>query len=34
MAQAAQATDNTRTKGALKGGNGKFIFPMMPLKKK
>jgi quercetin dioxygenase-like cupin family protein len=33
MTHAAQSTDNTQTKGALKGGNGKYIFPMLQLDK-
>lgn len=33
MNSTTQTTGNTRTQGALKGGNGKYIFPMMQLDK-
>ena len=31
MQSAIQATDNTKTAGAVKAGDGKYIFPMSQL---
>ena len=33
MSSAGASSEKTRTRGAIKGGNGKFIFPMMQLDK-